>query len=138
MNIFDKNCCWFCIHFWIKWELRKTFDAKMIGWTHFSDLKIFANSWPSASNIKNFSRSLEQFFHTVGHNNFGNKIPIQNTKICQFRNLYKHSVTQKWILATRVYFRYQKASLQISYLEHIITDQVNGHLYLNFEKYQVP
>ena len=35
---------------------------------------------PSASNLKSFSRSLEQFFLTVGHNNFGNKIPnLQNT-----------------------------------------------------------
>ena len=33
-----SNSCWFCIHFWIKWELWKTFDAKMIGWTHFTDL----------------------------------------------------------------------------------------------------
>ena len=41
-----------------------------------SDLKIFANSWPLASNFKRFSRSLEQFFLTVGQNNFGNKIPI--------------------------------------------------------------
>ena len=31
-----KGCCWFCIHFCIKWELWKTFDAKMIGWTHFN------------------------------------------------------------------------------------------------------
>ena len=23
------------VYFWIKWELWKTFDAKMIGWTHF-------------------------------------------------------------------------------------------------------
>ena len=30
-----SNSCWFCIHFWIKWELWKTFDTKMIGWTHF-------------------------------------------------------------------------------------------------------
>ena len=30
-----------------------------------SDLKIFANSQPSASNFKSFSRSLEQFFFTV-------------------------------------------------------------------------
>ena len=41
-----------------------------------SDLRIFANSWPSASNFKSFSRSLEQFFLTVGQNNFGNKIPM--------------------------------------------------------------
>ena len=40
------------------------------------DLKNFANSWPSASNFKSFSRSLEQFFLTVGQNNFGNKIPF--------------------------------------------------------------
>ena len=40
------------------------------------DLKTFANSWPSASNFKGFSRSLEQFFLTVGQNNFGNKIPF--------------------------------------------------------------
>ena len=31
----------------------------------FSDLKIFANSWPSISNLDFFSGSLEQFFHTV-------------------------------------------------------------------------
>ena len=41
-----------------------------------SDLKNFANSLPSASNFKSFSRSLEQFFLTVGQNNFGNKIPL--------------------------------------------------------------
>ena len=40
-----------------------------INWS--SDLKNFANSRPSASNFKSFSRSLEQFFLTVG-----NKIPI--------------------------------------------------------------
>ena len=38
------------------------------------DLKNFANSRPSASNLNIFSRSLEQFFITVGQNNFGNKI----------------------------------------------------------------
>ena len=35
-----------------------------------------ANSWPSASNFKSFSRLLEHFFLTVGQNNFGNKIPF--------------------------------------------------------------
>ena len=34
-------------------------------------------------NFKSFSRSLEQFFHTVGQNNFGNKIPEEKCK-----NLY--------------------------------------------------
>ena len=41
-----------------------------------NDLKKFANVWPSASNFKCFSRSLEQFFLTVGQNNFSNKIPF--------------------------------------------------------------
>ena len=41
-----------------------------------SDLKNIANSRPSASNFKSFARSLEQFFLTVGQNNFGKK----NTK----------------------------------------------------------
>ena len=40
------------------------------------NLKNFANSWPSASNFKFFSRSQEQFCLTVGQNNFGNKIPF--------------------------------------------------------------
>ena len=46
-------------------------------WTNcFSDLKIFENSRLSALNLKSFSRSLEQFFLTVGQNNFCNKIPF--------------------------------------------------------------
>ena len=39
-----------------------------------SDLNFFANSWPSASNFRNFSRSLKQFFLKVGQNSFGSKI----------------------------------------------------------------
>ena len=35
-----------------------------------SDLNNFTNSWPSTSNFKSFSGSLEQFFLTVGQNNF--------------------------------------------------------------------
>ena len=41
-----------------------------------SDLKKISNSWPSASYFKSFSQSQEQFFLTVGQNNFGNKILI--------------------------------------------------------------
>ena len=43
-----------------------------------SDLKIFANSWSSASNFKRFSRSLEEFSLTVRQNKFRNKIPFPN------------------------------------------------------------
>ena len=47
-----------------------------------SDLKKIANSWPLASNVKFFSRSLEQFFLTVCQNNFlVKKIPFLPMKI---------------------------------------------------------
>ena len=41
-----------------------------------TDLKIFANSRPSASNFKSFSRSQEQFFLKAGQNNYWNKISL--------------------------------------------------------------
>ena len=41
-----------------------------------SDLKYFANCWPSTSNFESFSTSLEQFLVTESQNNFGNKIPF--------------------------------------------------------------
>ena len=44
-------------------------------WTNCSgDLKFFANSEPSAMSFKKKSWSQEQFFLTVGQNNFGNQI----------------------------------------------------------------
>ena len=46
-----------------------------------SDLKIFANSWTSASNFKSFSQSTEQFFLAVGRNNFGNKVPFLTVRL---------------------------------------------------------
>ena len=63
-------------------QVKKTFCYQKLFWPFTvwincsSDLKNFANSQPSASNFKSFSRSLEQFFLTVGQNNFGNKIPF--------------------------------------------------------------
>ena len=35
-----QNTCWNCLHFWIKWELGKIFDTKMIGWTPFTCLRL--------------------------------------------------------------------------------------------------
>ena len=58
-------------------------------WTNCSSvLKIFANSRPSASNFKSFSQSLEQFFLTVGQNNFG-KVHIfwEGHKFCEIFTL---------------------------------------------------
>ena len=63
-------------------QVKKAFCYQKLFWPFTvwincsSDLKNFANSRPSASNFKSFSRSLEQFFLTVGQNNFGNKIPF--------------------------------------------------------------
>ena len=66
-------------------QVKKTFCYQKLFW-HFtvrrncsSDLKIFANSLSNHLNFKSFSRSLEQFFLTVGQNNFGNKIPFLHT-----------------------------------------------------------
>ena len=42
----------------------------------YRDIKFYANSQPSASNVKSFSWSLEHFFLIVGQNNFDNKIPF--------------------------------------------------------------
>ena len=46
----------------------------LTAWNCFSNIKKFANPWPSASNYKSFSRSLEQLFLTVGPNNSFNQI----------------------------------------------------------------
>ena len=75
-------------HNFVRNEIRATVILK---WTDFSDLKNFANSRPSASNFKSFSRSLEKFFLTaVGQNNFGNKIPFLNI-------IDLSSTSTKWI-----------------------------------------
>ena len=58
-----------------------------------SDLKNFANSQPSVSNFISFSWSLEIFLHTVGQNNFGNKIPFLMLTFVSFRSLGLNTVT---------------------------------------------
>ena len=63
-------------------QVKKAFCYQKLFWPLIfwidcsSGLKNFANSCPSTSNSKSFSRSLEQFFLTVDQNNFGNKIPF--------------------------------------------------------------
>ena len=64
------------------WETYKNKFKKHSVTKNCSDLSLFpklfcwTNSQHSASNFKSFSRSVEQFFLTVGQKNFGNKIPI--------------------------------------------------------------
>ena len=72
--------------------------AKVFNWSdflqnpYFSELIIFSNSPPSASNFKSFSRSLEHFFLTVGQNNFGNKIPHFFFRLIWTRNTRKRGL----------------------------------------------
>ena len=76
-------------------QVKKAFCYQKLIWTFTvwincsSHLKYFANSWPSALNFNSFSRSVEQFFLTVGQNNFGNKIPKFLMYIQQFHNILK-------------------------------------------------
>ena len=81
-------------------QVRKAFCYQRLFWPFTvwincsSDLKFFANSLPSASNFKSFSRSLKQFFLTVGQNNFSNKIPFTVIKKLSFwRYLTSGSIT---------------------------------------------
>ena len=84
-NIFpllNSNCSNIIVRRNLQEQVNKAFCYQKLFWpltvwiNCSSDLKNFLNSQPSASNFKSFSRSLEQFFLTVGQNNFGNKIPI--------------------------------------------------------------
>ena len=66
----------------LKEQVKKAFCYQKLFWPFTvwtncsSDLKCFENSQPSASNFKSFSLPLQQFFVTVGQNNFGNKVPF--------------------------------------------------------------
>ena len=68
-------------------QVKKAFCYQKLFWPFTvwiscsSDLKIFAKNWPSASNFKSFSRSLEHFFLTVGQDNFSNKIPFLSFQV---------------------------------------------------------
>ena len=80
-------------------QVKKAFCYHKLFWTFIAwincsrILKHFANSQPSVSNFKSFSRSLEHFFLTVGHNNLGNKIHFFWTiaGVARFHNGLKRS-----------------------------------------------
>ena len=76
--------CYSLLDVWnLQEQVKKAFCYQKLFWPFTvwincsSDLKNFANFRPSASNFKSFSQSLEQYFLTVGQNNFVNKIPYQ-------------------------------------------------------------
>ena len=74
----------------------------------------------SASNFKSFSQSLEQFFLTVGQNNFGNKIPYFKKFPPAFFNILKEP-----LLVQKQRIHQQKA-LDLSFLE---TESLRGWHY---------
>jgi hypothetical protein len=82
-------------------QVKKAFCYQILFWSFTvwincsSDLKNFENYRPSASNFKSFSQSLEQFFLTVGQNNFGNKILFSNVAAMHQQNIFSNS---NWIL----------------------------------------
>ena len=92
-NIYYEFQCIFS-NFSFIFQVKKAFCYQTLFWPFTVwincsiDLKHFENSRPSATNFKSFSRSLEQFFLTVGQNNFGNKIPILSFHIHEFKYLY--------------------------------------------------
>ena len=60
---------------------------------------MFANSRPLASNFKNNSRSLQQFLHRVGQNNFRKKTPKHTKKSNEngilFQILFRSTMRRK-------------------------------------------
>ena len=91
-----------------------------------NDLKHFANSRPSASNFKSFSWSLEQFFLTVGQNNFGNKISFLyhiplNSSTCDARpaRTKKKTVLKSWKIVLQPTTRFVAMTLGNSEFESV-------------------
>ena len=80
-------------------QVKKAFCYQKLFWPFTvwincsSDLKKFENSRLSASNFKSFYWSLEQFFLTVGQNNFGNKIPFHSFDV--FYSLGKKQLNRR-------------------------------------------
>jgi hypothetical protein len=85
----NSNCSYSLDKRNLQEQVKKAFCHQKLFW-HFtvqtncsSDLRNFANSWILAWNFKSFSRSIEQFVRTVDQNNFGNKIPFQDSYLQQ-------------------------------------------------------
>ena len=62
-NFGGKKLIYIHLYFWIKWELWKTFDGKMIGWTHFSSLSkyLLRQIWIVNYYIKNPVKNSQQW-----------------------------------------------------------------------------
>ena len=119
-NIFSNlNCSDFLDMRNLQEQIKKAFCYHKLFWPFTvrvnlsSDLKNFR---PSASTFKRFSRSLEQFFLTVGQKNFGNKMifviglfphivnlvlfewPCTYAHMCSWKTSEKNVLNCIWIL----------------------------------------
>ena len=98
-------------------QVKKAFCYQKLFWPFTvwincsSDLKNFENSRPSASNFKSFSWSLEQFFLTAGHNNFGNKIPKPHVR--HYWEKYKHKRMSTQHLLNQINFYRSRGAFRI-------------------------
>ena len=110
-------------------QVKKAFCYQKLFWPFTvwincsSDLNFFSNSRPSASNFKSFSRSLEQFFLTIGQNKFRNKIPF-----LQFIELFAIKCTVSWLVCRYVILH---SILLYASMIHMIFSSVdfqNSHL----------
>ena len=79
-----------------------------------------------SSDLKSFSRSLEQFFLTVGQSNFGNKIPFSSLLITwfSFQTQSKVYFQARYLTIFRIsLFWEQKSMLQKDYWTHDVISQ---------------
>ena len=84
----------------------------------------------SASNFKSFSRSLDQFFLTVGQNNFGNKIPVFKLSLRYLKILNNFDFADMF-KSEIVNIRAEKKSLmeiRISYVEYFVKFALAGNI----------
>ena len=77
---------------------------------------------PSATNFKSFSRSLEQFFLTVGQTNFGNKIPF-----AKFSSTHKSFFK---LLCSVISWRFCTKNWEMG-------DMIDFYLFLNSQLYKI-
>ena len=101
-----------------------------------SDLKSFTNSQPSALKLKIFPWSLDQFFLTVGQNNFDNKMPflcllflVQFIKSCLILPAHilsrvfktaKHLEVKNFNVTWSLHFQWSRKTFEAENLQKII------------------
>ena len=79
------------------------------------------NSQPSVSNFKIFSRSLEQFFLTVGQNNFDKKIPLS-----AWNSGFLHLSSRRKNQGGQSFYKIVLLSFQETFLKIALLNEIRG------------